>query len=236
MPPQYDFRNKSRLASGRLGMVSADSSRCSDIGTDVLAAGGNAVDAAVATTLCQGVVNPVSSGIGGGAFIMIRWANGSAEFINARETAPAAANATMYDGKGVCLRLPATPAQGCNRQCCVCLSSSVWLSVIAASLCKGHVQRRVHCHLGHLTDSKYHYADAGKGTMASIDGGLSVAVPLELQGLYVAWSRWGTLPWAQLVTPAEQLAREGFGAHPYLVYAMTGPFTLQRLQVGDLAL
>lgn len=100
MPPQYDFRNKSRLASGRLGMVSADSSRCSDIGTDVLAAGGNAVDAAVATTLCQGVVNPVSSGIGGGAFIMIRWANGSADFINARETAPAAANATMYDGKG----------------------------------------------------------------------------------------------------------------------------------------
>jgi gamma-glutamyltranspeptidase len=80
-------------------MVAADNSRCSEIGVNVLSKRGNAVDAAVAVALCQGVVNPVASGIGGGAFIMIRWHNGTAEFINARETAPAAANATMFDGK-----------------------------------------------------------------------------------------------------------------------------------------
>jgi gamma-glutamyltranspeptidase / glutathione hydrolase / leukotriene-C4 hydrolase len=56
------------------------------------------VDAAVATALCLGVVNPFSSGIGGGAFITIYLANGTAEVINAREPAPAAANTTMYTG------------------------------------------------------------------------------------------------------------------------------------------
>jgi gamma-glutamyltranspeptidase/glutathione hydrolase/leukotriene-C4 hydrolase len=74
--------------------------RCSEIGAAVLADGGNAVDAAVATALCQGVVSPISSGLGGGDFITIRLANGSAEFINAREFAPGAASTHMYDGKG----------------------------------------------------------------------------------------------------------------------------------------
>jgi gamma-glutamyltranspeptidase/glutathione hydrolase/leukotriene-C4 hydrolase len=67
--------------------------------------------------------------------------------------------------------------------------------------------------------------------MAAIDGGLAVAVPLELKGLYKAWQRWGTLPWYDLVMPAQQLADEGFAAHPYLVYAMSGPFTSKRLKV-----
>ncbi len=66
----------------------------------MLADGGNAVDAAVATGLCQGVVSPISSGLGGGNFMTIRLANGSAEFINAREFAPAGASTHMFDGKG----------------------------------------------------------------------------------------------------------------------------------------
>jgi gamma-glutamyltranspeptidase/glutathione hydrolase/leukotriene-C4 hydrolase len=82
----------------RRGVVAADSSRCSQIGRDVLAGGGNAVDAAVATALCQGVVNPMSSGMGGGAFISVRLANGSAAFWDARETAPGAASRDMYNG------------------------------------------------------------------------------------------------------------------------------------------
>ena len=60
--------------------------------------GGNAVDAAVAVALCLGVASPSSSGIGGGAFILIRQPNGSAEVIDAREIAPAAATEDMFAG------------------------------------------------------------------------------------------------------------------------------------------
>lgn len=74
------------------GVVAADDARCSAIGTDVLREGGHAVDAAVATALCLGVVSPMSSGIGGGAFLMVRSsADGEALAYDMRETAPGAA-------------------------------------------------------------------------------------------------------------------------------------------------
>lgn len=72
-------------------MVAADDERCSSIGRDTLRKGGNAVDAAVATSLCLGVVNPMASGIGGGAFMILRLSNGTAIAYDMRETAPAAA-------------------------------------------------------------------------------------------------------------------------------------------------
>lgn len=96
--PQADFRNLPRRATATSGMVASDNSRCSQIGRDVLHSGGNAVDASVAVALCLGVVNPVSCGLGGGAFITIRLANGTAAFYDARETAPGAATEDMYTG------------------------------------------------------------------------------------------------------------------------------------------
>jgi gamma-glutamyltranspeptidase/glutathione hydrolase/leukotriene-C4 hydrolase len=117
--------------------VAADSSRCSEIGRNVLSQQrGNAIDAAVAVALCQGVVNPVASGLGGGAFIMVRLANGSGLFIDARETAPGAATADMFAGEQVVSKLatdrPGTalaaaalsPEQGhllCQNACCYLL-------------------------------------------------------------------------------------------------------------------
>lgn len=59
---------KSNQVVGRHGIVASDHVQCSTIGRDVLKEGGHAVDAAVAAALCLGVVNPTSSGIGGGAF------------------------------------------------------------------------------------------------------------------------------------------------------------------------
>lgn len=97
---QADFRNLPRRATASGSMVASDNSRCSQIGRDVLHSGGNAVDAAVTVALCLGVVNPVSSGLGGGAFITIRLANGTAAFFDARETAPAAATEDMFTGEG----------------------------------------------------------------------------------------------------------------------------------------
>lgn len=85
-------------ATGKAGAVAADHRVCSQMGLERLQAGGNAIDAAVTTALCQGVVRPFASGLGGGAFILLRMGNGTAEVIDAREEAPAAAHETMYVG------------------------------------------------------------------------------------------------------------------------------------------
>ena len=64
-----------------------------------MAQGGNAVDAAITTALCQGVMSPAASGLGGGNFMLIREPNGTTEVIDARETAPAAATEDMFQGQ-----------------------------------------------------------------------------------------------------------------------------------------
>ncbi|XP_011621678.1 gamma-glutamyltranspeptidase 2 [Amborella trichopoda] len=79
------------------GVVAASDGRCSEIGSKILQKGGHAVDAAVATTFCVGVVSPGSSGIGGGSFMLLRSANGQALGYDMRETAPGAASRDMYE-------------------------------------------------------------------------------------------------------------------------------------------
>ncbi|CAH9143735.1 unnamed protein product, partial [Cuscuta epithymum] len=60
--------------------------------------GGHAVDAAVATALCLGVVNPISSGVGGGGFMLVSSSSPfQVEAIDMRETAPLAASQNMYE-------------------------------------------------------------------------------------------------------------------------------------------
>ncbi|KAI7725871.1 hypothetical protein M8C21_010939 [Ambrosia artemisiifolia] len=79
------------------GMVAADDARCSEIGISILKAGGHAVDAAVSVALCEGVLNPMASGIGGGGFMVVRSAATSrTQAFDFRETAPAAATQNMY--------------------------------------------------------------------------------------------------------------------------------------------
>ncbi|KAM7257039.1 hypothetical protein ACFE04_012780 [Oxalis oulophora] len=79
------------------GVVAADDGRCSEVGASTLRADGHAVDAAVATALCLGVVNPMASGIGGGAFMVVKnSANSKAQAFDSRESAPSAASQDMY--------------------------------------------------------------------------------------------------------------------------------------------
>ena len=55
---------------------------------------------------------------------------------------------------------------------------------------------------------------------AALEGGLAIAVPLELKGLWMAHQRFGRHAWGSLVAPAATLARNGFPAHPYLINAL----------------
>ncbi|MFA9461393.1 gamma-glutamyltransferase [Thiohalorhabdus methylotrophus] len=65
-------------------------------GREILAAGGNAFDAAVAVSAALAVVEPYSSGLGGGGFWLLRTADGREVMVDGREEAPAAASADMY--------------------------------------------------------------------------------------------------------------------------------------------
>lgn len=80
----------------QLGAVASESSICSLIGIDILKEGGNAADAIVATQFCVGVIGMYHSGLGGGGFAIVRSKDGKYEFIDFRESAPAAAFETMY--------------------------------------------------------------------------------------------------------------------------------------------
>ena len=70
-------------------------------GVEMMKAGGNAIDAAVATGFALAVVHPQAGNIGGGGFMLIRMADGKVHFIDYREKAPAAATENMYlDARG----------------------------------------------------------------------------------------------------------------------------------------
>jgi len=73
----------------------------SQAGVEIMQAGGNAVDAAVATGFALAVVHPAAGNIGGGGFMMIRMADGKPHFLDYREKAPAGATRDMYlDSQG----------------------------------------------------------------------------------------------------------------------------------------
>ncbi len=88
-------------ARGERAMVVSPHAVATEAGIEMLEAGGNAVDAAVAAAFALGVAQPQSTGIGGGGFLLIRLADGRAVALDARETAPAAATVDLYTREGL---------------------------------------------------------------------------------------------------------------------------------------
>ena len=158
-------------------LVVSANPHASEAGRRILRAGGGAVDAAIAVQLVLTLVEPQSSGIGGGAFMLVYDAPeeavaGAIAAYEGRETAPAAATPDMFLG-----------ANG-------------------------------------RPDS---FANVGAG-------GLSVGVPGALRMLELAHREHGRLPWADLFTPAIELAENGFEISPRLFGLLNG---YKRFARGD---
>jgi len=82
------------------GAIASVNSLATDAGIKAFEAGGNAIDAAAAVAFTLGVVDSPNSGIGGGCFILVRWADGRIEAIDGREMAPIKATGDMFLVKG----------------------------------------------------------------------------------------------------------------------------------------
>lgn len=128
-PAQTPTQMPSSLAVGRLGAVASVDARATQVGIDILKAGGNAIDAAVATSAALGVVEPFSTGIGGGGFMLIYLKDQDRVItLDGREQAPATASVEMFNdpdsptgdllpfspnriSSGLAVGVPGTPAE-----------------------------------------------------------------------------------------------------------------------------
>lgn len=148
--------------SSKDGLVVCTSSPACDAGASILAKGGNAVDAAVATAFALAVTHPSAGNIGGGGFMVVRTPGGEATTFDYREKAPLKSTRTMYvrDGK-------------------------VDIS---------------------LTNMGY----------------LAPGVPGTVRGLALAHTRFGKLPWKDVVMPAVELADGGFVVANGLARSLNG--------------
>ncbi|UJR24668.1 hypothetical protein I4U23_006041 [Adineta vaga] len=96
----YTITGSSKLGKYSRAAVAVDNEECSRIGKSILLKGGKAADAAIAASLCNGVLNAHSMGIGGGCIFLIYSRKlGKAFSIVERETAPLQSNRTMFQGR-----------------------------------------------------------------------------------------------------------------------------------------
>lgn len=95
-PNQKPFFSDRKGIVAQNGMVASAHPVASKVGVDILKAGGNAVDAAVAVQFALAVVHPSAGNIGGGGFLVLRDKEGKSYSIDFREKAPGKGHADMY--------------------------------------------------------------------------------------------------------------------------------------------
>lgn len=99
LPAGLSSQSKPNLGvASTTGLVVSSSDIAADVGASILAKGGNAVDAAVATAFAMAVTYPFAGNLGGGGFMVVRTPDGKATTFDYRETAPAKSTPTMYLG------------------------------------------------------------------------------------------------------------------------------------------
>jgi gamma-glutamyltranspeptidase / glutathione hydrolase len=94
--PRETWSLRKHAVTGSGGLVAAQHVGAAEVGAEILAAGGNAIDAALATSLALAVVEPWMSGLGGGGSMMIARADGSAEAIDFGMVAPLRLDPAAY--------------------------------------------------------------------------------------------------------------------------------------------
>src|SRR5262249_8094630 len=95
-PESWRFKSGEAAVSSQHAMVVSNDSIASRVGRDIIARGGNAVDAAVATGLARAVAYRFAGNSGGGGFMVIRMGAGRTAALDYREIAPRAASRDMY--------------------------------------------------------------------------------------------------------------------------------------------
>ena len=98
VPAEWPFRLDATAPAGVNGAVASDDSIATAVGMSILRAGGNAMDAAVATAFALAVTYPEAGNLGGGGFIVLRMADGTSAALDFREKAPLAATRDMFIG------------------------------------------------------------------------------------------------------------------------------------------
>jgi gamma-glutamyltranspeptidase / glutathione hydrolase len=96
VPSDWPHTMHPEPARSAAGMVTTDAPLATEVGLEILRAGGNAVDAAIATAFALAVVYPEAGNLGGGGFIVVRLAAGEVATLDFREMAPTAATRDMY--------------------------------------------------------------------------------------------------------------------------------------------
>lgn len=84
---KYEYPSKRNVVFGKKGMVNTSQPLAAQAGLDIMKAGGNAIDAAVATAICMTVLEPTSNGIGSDAFALV-WINDELKGLNASGPSP----------------------------------------------------------------------------------------------------------------------------------------------------